>query len=580
MNSLGGRHPDDESLLRSADGELPADEAVEVQSHLKACWQCRARLESLERVVRECVRYYQTGFAPNAPPPPQEWVDMRRQLADVERTLSQPSFYARVWTALLAVRRFRKPALSMALSAAVVAIVFFQLYRTPSARAAELLHRAVKAATERQARPHRIEIRSRGRHISRLVGGVSATREQPANGNGLSAEDQKEFDHLQSLFASANYSWAEPLSAKAFSSWRETLRGKRDEVTVQEQPQAPDVHFYRVRTTTDSSSLAEATILLRARDLRPIEGSWRFRDAEYVEMSEVPLDHAGEGTTGAPAAQAQGPAEDPAPSRPTATQRSVGTADELRVMAALRKVGADLGEPVEVTRTTDEVLVTGMGIEPERQRQIQTALGTLPQVVTRFSEGKPPSVPPSQEPTANIAATASTEQARSWLEGQLGSRSSAESFAERVLGLTDAITARAHALRRLAERFPSEAEGQLSPEERQILIDLRADHESALNLNARELRKLIGQALKNLSSSGSGLSAAGPRLSTWQAAAEQSLARAQEVDKLAAGLIAGIPTGVPPSFIPARLCLRLAEIEVLSSSFAAVGGNGQRGRRQ
>ncbi len=123
MNSLCGRHPDDESLLRSADGELPADEAVEVQSHLKACWQCRARFESLERVVRECVRYYQTGFAPNVPPPPQAWVDMRGQLTNLERTLSRPSIHARVWNALSAIRRFRKPALSMALAVAILAIV-------------------------------------------------------------------------------------------------------------------------------------------------------------------------------------------------------------------------------------------------------------------------------------------------------------------------------------------------------------------------------------------------------------------------------------------------------------------------
>ncbi len=432
-------------------------------------------------------------------------------------------------------------------------------------------------ATDKPVKPRRIEIRSRGRHISRVVEGVSASTEVPQNSKGLSVDDQKELGHLQALFRAANYSWAEPLSARAFSSWRASLHDKRDEVIVQKQRESSGGSFYRVRTTTASSNLVEATILLRASDLRPVEGSWRFRDAEYVEMSERPLDQAGAGTTEAPSAQAQQPAGALTPARPRETERSAGPADELRVMAALRRVGADLGEPVEVTRTASEVLVTGMGIEPARQQQIQIALGTLPKVTTRFSESELPNALPIQEPTANIAATESTEVARNRLEEQLGSRGAADSFAERTLGLADAITARAYALRRLAERFPPGIERQLSPQERQILIDLRVDHGTTLNLNAEELRKLLGRTLKPPGPSGIRLRAGVVPPSTWQAAAEQSLTLAQEVGRLSAGLIAGSPTDVLPSFLPARLCARLDQIEALSVSILAPGGDGQRG---
>lgn len=580
MNNPCRHHPEDECLLRYADGELPNDQTAEVQFHLKACWQCRARLESLERVVNECVRYYQTGVAPNTPPPPREWLDMRAQLANMERTVSRPSLSARVSTVLSAVHRFRKPALTVALTATVALIVFYQLYRAPSARAAELLQRAVSVEKERPVGPHRIEVWSRGRRVSRMIDSVSAIREGSANAGRLSPDDQKELDHLKSLFARANYSWAAPISARSFSSWRSTLHDKRDEVIVQTQPHSADGQLYRVRTTTESSSLVEATIVLRASDLQPIEGNWRFRDAEYVEMSDVSSDHAGEGRTEAPTTQTQQPNQELPTVASTPSIGGVGPADELRVMAALSRIGADLGEPVEVTRGAHEVLVTGIGVEPERQRQIQVALGTLPQVAIRFAEGTLPGPPQSQEPTANIAATANTEQARHWLESQLGSRGAVESFAEDALGLTDAITARAHALLSLAERFPSETEGQLNPPERQILFDLRHDHATALNLKAREFRELLGRTLKNVGSADSTATSAAVRTPTWQMAAQQALAGARDVEKLTAGLIAGTPTDVPLSLIPARLRVRLAEIERLSPSFAALDRNGSRGQSQ
>lgn len=574
MNSLGGRHPDDECLLRYADGELQADQATEVHSHLKACWRCRVQLESLGRVVNECVHYYQTAVAPYAPPPPRDWVDMKRRLADVERSLSQPSFQARVRIAFSAVRRFRMPALSVGLTAVVAIVVFSQLYRTPSARAAELLQRAVSLEKGKPVAPRRIEIRSRGRRYSRMLGGISTTKEDRAHEGGLSADDRKELDHLQALFASANYSWAAPLSARTFSFWREALRDKRDEVTVQKQPQMPNGDFYRLRTTTESGNLVEATILLRASDLQPIEGSWRFRSDELVEMSEVSSDHASEGTAERTSDQAHQAPDERTPTVPVASQGTVGPAEELRVLVALHKLDADLGELFEVTRTANEVLVTGIGVEPERQRQVQMVLGTLPQVATRFLEGPTPGAAANQELTASISATPSTEQARSWLERQLGNRDSVEFFTQRVLGLADAIAARSHALRSLAGRFPSEIERQLTPADDKILTDLRTDHGAALNLKTLELRALLRDALKDVDSSGSGLStAATAQPLTWQTAAEQVMERAWRVEKFAAGLTAGAPTGIPLSSIPAQLRSTLTEIEDLSTSFTAAEGN-------
>ena len=36
------RHPENEQLLRYADGELPSRQARKIKAHLESCWQCRA----------------------------------------------------------------------------------------------------------------------------------------------------------------------------------------------------------------------------------------------------------------------------------------------------------------------------------------------------------------------------------------------------------------------------------------------------------------------------------------------------------------------------------------------------------
>ena len=75
--------------------------------------------------------------------------------------------------------------------------------------------------------------------------------------------------------------------------------------------------------------------------------------------------------------------------------------DELRVLAALHKVGADLGDPVEVARGAGEIVVSGVGIAPERQQEIQQVLSSMPNVVVRFSESAPTDASPQQPAPEN-----------------------------------------------------------------------------------------------------------------------------------------------------------------------------------
>src|SRR5436190_17582840 len=88
-------HPEEEQLLRYADGESTTCAAGEIRSHLEACWECRAQLEELQKTVGECVRYRKTVLQAHLPPPPAPWADIYRGFADIDAALDQVGFWER-----------------------------------------------------------------------------------------------------------------------------------------------------------------------------------------------------------------------------------------------------------------------------------------------------------------------------------------------------------------------------------------------------------------------------------------------------------------------------------------------------
>jgi hypothetical protein len=63
-----GSHLSDQQLLLYIDGEFRAPDAKLVQSHLDACWKCRARRQELENAIANFVRVQQAEFDTKAPP--------------------------------------------------------------------------------------------------------------------------------------------------------------------------------------------------------------------------------------------------------------------------------------------------------------------------------------------------------------------------------------------------------------------------------------------------------------------------------------------------------------------------------
>ncbi|HEV2690307.1 MAG TPA: hypothetical protein VGV35_17240 [Bryobacteraceae bacterium] len=543
------RHLDDEQLLRYADGELPARTAGEVRSHLEACWQCRAQLEEMQETVSQCVGYRKNVLQRHLPPPPAPWADIYQRFAEVDATIEKPGLLHRAAQALRwPVENPRRWVPALAVLMIVVGVYRFRL--TPSVQAAELLRKAVAAADNRPVKTHRIEIRTRDHRLTRTAG--------PNRQLASIASDAETLQSLQALFVAANYDWNDPLSAKSYQAWRSQLAEKTDEVVQ-------DRDSYRVRTDAASGELKDASLTLKTPDLQPVEGRFEFRNGEWVEITAVadettaPAAEVAAGTASPETHASLPPAVTPALATPSA---SPTIADELHVMAALHQVGADLGDPIEISRTGSEILVSGAGIAPARQQEIREAIGSQPQVVVRFSASTSSPAPAAVRPERNATdnpAGADLRQMQSRLAEQIGGRANFEQLATAVLDLNEPMMSRVYALRRLAERFPADAESQLSPTDRQLLRQMQREHIAALRQQTSELDRLLkpmrASAHGSFGSNSGALSAA-----AWQPATEELFQSARRVEKLLAVIFGAAPGESADEQLPGQLLASLAQL--------------------
>ena len=388
MNSLEPRHPENDLLLAYLDGELRGRPERQVRRHVAACWQCRAELDQLQRMVTECVRYRQ-NLASAVPAPPQPWKDLTRE--------------------------------------------FDRLAENPEG-----------------ARQRRL---GWWRWVLVGAGAVSLAAATVALRSGFHIFPQTPAPPVQ------DRPLALPRSSPASTSAR-----------------------------TDGSS-------------------------SEVRKPSVPA--------GVPA--------------PVTELASLG--DELRAVAALHQVGADLGDPVEVAREGSYVVIGGAGVPPARQREIREAVSAQPKVVVRFAEATSPLALPTASngngPTAGMERVPPNPNR---LESQLGGRAQSEAFTAELLSREDAAMARAYALRRLAREFPAGNEGLMKPEERRLLEELARQHLEALAGETASIDGFTSPVLIAL-----GAARPNPETATaagsWQEAAERVLIAARQMEQTAAALV-------------------------------------------
>ncbi|MFZ3340757.1 MAG: zf-HC2 domain-containing protein [Terriglobales bacterium] len=107
-------HLSDQELLRAADGELSPRRADQVQAHLSACWDCRARMAEIEGTIADFARAHRHDLDHQLPPMEGPRALLRAQLAELA---AQPP--AQSWRRLF---QFNSPARSAAAVAAMLLI--------------------------------------------------------------------------------------------------------------------------------------------------------------------------------------------------------------------------------------------------------------------------------------------------------------------------------------------------------------------------------------------------------------------------------------------------------------------------
>jgi hypothetical protein len=166
-----------------------------------------------------------------------------------------------------------------------------------------------------------------------------------------------------------------------------------------------------------------------------------------------------------------------------------GAHEELAVIAALHRVEADLGEPVDLVRSPDRTWLTlnAFGLTPDRKETIREAMGAFPWLRLHFQE-------PSKEggPTRKEAQLSPARRPIAFEEKllqHLGSRRGLEQFTNSVLDVSDQILTRSHALHKLEERF-HDATG-LDSGDQAVLGSIRGDHQRVLSQAANELQRSL-----------------------------------------------------------------------------------------
>lgn len=303
--------------------------------------------------------------------------------------------------------------------AALVLIGMFWFSRsTAEAKATVLLKRAASRESKSNRPGYmRVRLRSGGCIISaEAYSGDQCTR-------------------LRSQFAAAQLDPDNPLSARSFEHWRDSLASKRDTVLT-----LPDVVV--IQTTTREGELRMASLQLRSADYVPTEAHFEFLGQEPIDVAEE--DRLPE----APVASKErvSPVPPVSAAKPAAPRIDAAGEAEIQVFDKLHAIAADHGYETSVRRTQNGTAVLGVVRDEARRAEILNALGGLPFVAVNIEtyEQRQPGEPtflPVREQTGTEPALA-----RDWLRAAYPNETERNEFtsallaaSQRILGETTAL---------------------------------------------------------------------------------------------------------------------------------------------
>jgi hypothetical protein len=248
------------------------------------------------------------------------------------------------------------------------------------------------------------------------------------------------------------------------------------------------------------------------------------------------------------------PIADPAPPIPaplaTAPQAAKPENTEVRIFAALHRIGADLGDPIEVSsESSGNLRVTGIGLASSHQAEVREALASLPGVAVVFPQASASGVHDNDSRALSFEAGRSPFEVS--LQQFLGGPAEWENYANEVLDESDAVLARAHALETLSEHFPPGKRTELDEAEKALLDQISDDHRTAFRQHSRQLELLVAPIREALNA---------PPLAS-EPEIESPLKSAQRMDRVLSVIFGVASTNLTQTQLIAELSQASAELQ-------------------
>lgn len=567
------QHLDGDQLIAYLDGELNHVELSEARTHLESCWSCRGRLTKVQGSIEQFLRLRREKLTPPVIPPAGPAVEQfrRRMVAQA----SAPAFshttlrrFLNQWLHRGRERVAMWPAPSLAAKIAGLAAVaslagyfIFVSNKVTTVTASELLHRAQDAhvrqtnATLQPVIHHRLLLKRKTTTNTEVSVGVEIWRDavssqfrraiishdfSPSQTANTVKADSAEVSaravvDFERLCQANRVDWRQPLSARSFENWSRTVEPKREEVTRFMQNGTEVLSLKVVLLVSISAGqISEAEFVVRADDWHPVAERWRVKtltDFEEFHLNETSFEVVSRSLVNpfvfaeiedkaalSAATRSEASAADSVD--PSSRPIVAASADlEIEVLALLNRAGANLGEQVSVTRTSDERLyVHGVVDTAQRKTEILSALrpviaNSAVVMNIRTADESKEALPGSK--TVIIQGGAIIESASipayAELRAHFLSRGvSAEAVDERIRIFSQQILNRsrqalrhAWALRNLSSRLSEINVERLSPEARNKWLNMVQEHAAAVERETKALRRELSTVFRDVAGAGS-----------------------------------------------------------------------------
>ena len=442
-------HPAEEILLACVDGELSAKETARVRTHLENCWSCRAQLDEIQETITLFVNFRTHIQNPLGEPPPNNWSGFDRKLAQAvaENESGKITIPNRLgfWQKFRQALNFGEwsPAGKQfgigSVAAVLIIALLWQMVGVRNVSAAELLENSIRSQEqniEKVSQPvvyQKLRLERDGaktvnwetwhdqtnsRYRQALDDERSGRQFIPAalNVEKNDSPDEPILREITQILQANRMNPQQPLSAKSFQAWRDSLAEKRDEVENSRLNDGEQIFI--LKTVSDGAAengkITEAALTVRADDWHAerlrlsVKSETGASVYEFVETafdvvslpalspeifsrdSQFPKT---EITSAAPNVK---PLPAVSPSAVTESENANSTVQsstsaaasapptaataelEVEVLKTLGGIGADIGEEATVTRTAaNQLLVQGVVESRERKSEILNALAPL-----------------------------------------------------------------------------------------------------------------------------------------------------------------------------------------------------------